>query len=236
MSSRRILVVEDDAAIRRGIVDALRFAKYEVAECGDGKVALPLALGGGFDLLLLDVMLPGLDGFQILDALRHERTGLPVILITARGAEDDRVRGLRGGADDYVVKPFSARELLARVDAVLRRSPGRPAEVRAVRSNGAEIDLERREARRADGGAVALSEKEAQLITYLAVHPGRAIGRDELLQRVWGLDPRGVTTRTIDMHIARLREKLGDDAGTPAFVVTVRGKGYMLAAGAEVRT
>jgi len=235
MRTPRILVVEDDEAIRRGIVDALRFAKHEVAECGDGSAALPLALGGGFDLLLLDVMLPGIDGFQVLDALRRERSSLPVILITARGAEDDRVRGLRGGADDYVVKPFSARELLARVDAVLRRSPARPAEVRAVHSNGAEIDLERREARRSDGGSVQLSDKEAQLITYLAIHPGRAIGRDELLQRVWGLDPRGVTTRTIDMHIARLREKLGDDPVAPSFVVTVRGKGYMLAAGAEVR-
>ncbi len=232
----RILVVEDDAAIRRGIVDALRFSKYEVAECGDGTAALELALRGGYDLLLLDVMLPGTDGFQILEALKRERTATPVILITARGAEDDRVRGLRGGADDYVVKPFSARELLARVEAVLRRAPERPAEVRQVRSIcGTAIDLERREATRADGGAVQLSEKEAQLITYLAVHSGRAIGRDEILQRVWGLDPRGVTTRTIDMHIARLREKLGDDPATPSFVATVRGKGYMLAAGAEIQ-
>jgi DNA-binding response OmpR family regulator len=236
MSNSRILVVEDDAAIRRGVVDALRFSKYEVAECGDGTAALPLALGGGFDLLLLDIMLPGLDGFEILDALRRERSPLPVILITARGAEDDRVRGLRAGADDYVVKPFSARELLARVEAVLRRAPERPATVRQVRSaTGISIDLERREAMLIDGGAIPLSEKEAQLITYLAVHPGRAIGRDELLQRVWGLDPRGVTTRTIDMHIARLREKLGDDPAAPSFVATVRGKGYMLAAGAEIQ-
>jgi len=234
MPSPRILVVEDDEAIRRGIVDALRFAKYEVAECADGEAARELALRGGFDLCLLDVMLPGVDGFTILDTLRRERSALPVILITARGAEDDRVRGLRSGADDYVVKPFSARELLARVEAVLRRSPDRPADVRGVRSGEAAIDLERREARRADGGAVQLSEKEAELITYLALHHGRAIGRDELLQRVWGLDPRGVTTRTIDMHIARLREKLGDDPTAPSFVATVRGKGYMLSSTAEV--
>lgn len=233
-SAPSILVVEDDAAIRRGIVDALTFSKYEVVECGDGEAGLERALGGGFDLMLLDVMLPGIDGFEVLRALRRERSPLPVILITARGAEDDRVEGLRGGADDYVVKPFSARELLARVEAVLRRAPQRPAAIRGVVSDGIRVDLERREARLADETAVPLSEKEAELITYLAVHPDRAISRDELLQRVWGLDPRGVTTRTIDMHIARLREKLGDDPNAPSFVTTVRGKGYMLSRQAEV--
>jgi DNA-binding response OmpR family regulator len=233
-SAPSILVVEDDAAIRRGIVDALTFSKYEVVECGDGEAGLERALGGGFDLMLLDVMLPGIDGFEVLRALRRERSPLPVILITARGAEDDRVEGLRGGADDYVVKPFSARELLARVEAVLRRAPQRPAAIRGVVSDGIKVDLERREARLADETAVPLSEKEAELITYLAVHPDRAISRDELLQRVWGLDPRGVTTRTIDMHIARLREKLGDDPNAPSFVTTVRGKGYMLSRQAEV--
>ncbi|MGA1201917.1 MAG: response regulator transcription factor [Planctomycetota bacterium] len=233
-SAPSILVVEDDAAIRRGIVDALTYSKYEVVECGDGEAGLERALGGGFDLLLLDVMLPGIDGFEVLRALRRERSPLPVILITARGAEDDRVEGLRGGADDYVVKPFSARELLARVEAVLRRVPQRPAAIRGVVSDGIKVDLERREARLADETAVPLSEKEAELITYLAVHPDRAISRDELLQRVWGLDPRGVTTRTIDMHIARLREKLGDDPNAPSFVTTVRGKGYMLSRQAEV--
>jgi DNA-binding response OmpR family regulator len=233
-SAPSILVVEDDAAIRRGIVDALTYSKYEVVECGDGEAGLERALGGGFDLLLLDVMLPGIDGFEVLRALRRERSPLPVILITARGAEDDRVEGLRGGADDYVVKPFSARELLARVEAVLRRAPQRPAAIRGVVSDGIKVDLERREARLADETAVPLSEKEAELITYLAVHPDRAISRDELLQRVWGLDPRGVTTRTIDMHIARLREKLGDDPNAPSFVTTVRGKGYMLSRQAEV--
>jgi DNA-binding response OmpR family regulator len=233
-SAPSILVVEDDAAIRRGIVDALTYSKYEVVECGDGEAGLERALGGGFDLLLLDVMLPGIDGFEVLRALRRERSPLPVILITARGAEDDRVEGLRGGADDYVVKPFSARELLARVEAVLRRAPQRPAAIRGVVSDGIRVDLERREARLADETAVPLSEKEAELITYLAVHPDRAISRDELLQRVWGLDPRGVTTRTIDMHIARLREKLGDDPNAPSFVTTVRGKGYMLSRQAEV--
>jgi DNA-binding response OmpR family regulator len=233
-SAPSILVVEDDAAIRRGIVDALTYSKYEVVECGDGEAGLERALGGGFDLMLLDVMLPGIDGFEVLRALRRERSPLPVILITARGAEDDRVEGLRGGADDYVVKPFSARELLARVEAVLRRAPQRPAAIRGVVSDGIRVDLERREARLADETAVPLSEKEAELITYLAVHPDRAISRDELLQRVWGLDPRGVTTRTIDMHIARLREKLGDDPNAPSFVTTVRGKGYMLSRQAEV--
>jgi len=191
-------------------------------------------LRGNFDLLLLDVMLPGIDGFEVLARLRTERSTLPVILITARGAEDDRVQGLRGGADDYVVKPFSARELLARVEAVLRRAPERPSSVKSVTSGSTEVDLQRREARIPDKESIQLSEKEIQLITYLAIHPGRAISRDELLQRVWGLNPRGVTTRTIDMHITRLREKLNDDPQAPAFITTVRGKGYMLAEGVEI--
>ena len=223
-----VLVVEDDAAIRRGIVDSLRFAGYRPIEAADGAQGLAHAVGTACDLILLDVLLPHRDGFEILAEVRRARPGLPVIMLTARGAEEDRVRGLRGGADDYVVKPFSTTELLARVEAVLRRSAERPSELPAIRIAGCRIDFERREARRADGRKVQLTERESELVAYLARNPGRAIARDELLQRVWNVDPRGVRTRTVDMHVARLRESLGDDPAAPAMILTVRSKGYML--------
>lgn len=227
---RRVLVVEDDPAIRRGIVAALSFAGYEVLEAADGPRGLALAEAAEVDLVLLDVVLPGTDGLEILQRVRETRPTRPVILLTARAAEDDRVGGLAAGADDYVVKPFSVRELLARVEAVLRRSPERPRPVELIECDGLVVDLARREIRHADGDRVELSEKEAELAAYLAAHAGRAISREELLRRVWRLDPRGVTTRTIDMHVMRLREKLRDDTAAPRRVLTVRGQGYAWAA------
>jgi DNA-binding response OmpR family regulator len=230
MDRKQILVVEDDAAIRRGLVDALGFAGYATLEASEGAAGLAAALGSDCDLLLLDLVLPGRDGLTILREIRTARSPLPVIVLTARGAEDDRVRGLGLGADDYVVKPFSIKELLARIEAVLRRSPGRPPAVRRIPFEGGLADLERHEVRFDDGGRCELSEREWQLLQYLACHAGRAVSRDEVLARVWGLNPAGITTRTIDMHIARLREKLRDDPGPPRIVLTVRGQGYMLAA------
>jgi len=229
-----VLVVEDDPAIRRGLVDSLEFAGYRVLECGDGLDARRVLAGAQLDLVLLDVILPGLNGFELLPEIRRQHPTLPVILVTARGAEEDRVRGLRTGADDYVVKPFSSTELLARVEAVLRRSPARPNDVRRLVANGMQVHLERREVRFDDGGGRLLSEREAQILRYLAISRGRAIARAELLQHVWGLDPRGIDTRTVDMHVARLREKLRDPAGEPRIVVTVRAKGYMLGESVEV--
>jgi DNA-binding response OmpR family regulator len=149
-----------------------------------------------------------------------------VILLTARGEESDRVRGLKDGADDYVVKPFSIRELLARVDAVLRRSPERPVDVAEVAIPGGLVDLGKREIRFADGKRVELAEREADLLRYLVVNPDRIVSRDELLSRVWGVNPRAVETRTIDMHVARLREKLRDDGARPRLLLSLRGKGY----------
>ena len=230
--ARRVLVVEDDAAIRRGIVTALTFAGYEVLEAGDGGRGLALAEAAEVDLVLLDVVLPGTDGLTILRRVRETRPTRPVILLTARAAEDDRVDGLASGADDYVVKPFSVRELLARVEAVLRRSPERPRPVATIACGDMVIDLARREVRHADGGRDELSEKEAELVAYLAAHAGRAISREELLRRVWRLDPRGVATRTIDMHVMRLREKLRDDPAQPRRLRTVRGQGYAWGEGA----
>ncbi|MDP6538704.1 MAG: response regulator transcription factor [Planctomycetota bacterium] len=234
MSKPVVLVVEDDPAIRRGLVDSLRFAGYDVLECADGSEARRILRGAALDLVLLDVVLPGVTGFELLPELREQHPSLPVIMVTARGAEEDRVRGLRTGADDYVVKPFSSSELLARVEAVLRRSAERPADVAELAFDGLAVHLERREARLGDGEVRALSEREAEILRYLAARRGRAVSREELLQRVWGLDTRGIETRTVDMHVARLREKLGEDAGEARVVVTVRSKGYMLGEGVEV--
>jgi DNA-binding response OmpR family regulator len=154
-------------------------------------------------------------------------------MVTARGAEEDRVRGLSDGADDYVVKPFSAKELLARVDAVLRRSPQRSPDVGVLRAGERTICLQRRQVAWPDGVTRDLTEREAGILRYLASNPGRAVDRDELLRHVWELNPRGIQTRTVDMHIARLREKLADESGE-AVIVTVRGRGYRLDDGVEV--
>jgi DNA-binding response OmpR family regulator len=231
MARHTILAIEDDAAIRQGIVDALQFAGYTTLEAADGRRGLEMAVGCDCDLLLLDLVLPHKDGLDILAEVRVTRPTLPVIILTARGAEADRIRGLKLGADDYVVKPFSVGELLARVEAVLRRSPERPSDIATIRLPGGAADLARREVCFADGQRVELSEREAELLRYLACNPGRAISRDEILSRVWRLDPKGIETRTIDMHVARLREKLRDVSAPPRVIVTVRGKGYALGAG-----
>lgn len=228
----RVLVVEDDAAIRRGVVDALKFAGYATIEAGDGVAGLDAATGAEVDLMLLDILMPKMNGFEVLAEVRRAKSTLPVIILTAKGEEQDRVRGLREGADDYVVKPFSANELLARVEAVLRRSAERPKLMRRCEIAGRTIDLERREVV-VDGTRTLLTEREVDLLAYLIANPGRAISREELLLRVWGLDPRGMHTRTVDMAVARVREALGDSAGTPSVIQTVRAKGYMLVSEAQ---
>ena len=233
MEQKRVLVVEDDSAIRQGIVDALRFAGYEVLQAANGTDGMKQALQASIDLLMLDLILPGPSGFEILQATRQTRATLPIIILTARGEEGDRVQGLRLGADDYVVKPFSVRELLARVEAVLRRSPERPAHVQKIPVQGGLVDLARCEIRYENGQRTELSEREVELLRYLASNAGRAISRDEILMRVWRLNPKRMETRTIDMHIANLREKLRDNSESPKVLLTVRGKGYMFAQATE---
>ena len=227
MASRRALVVEDDAAIRRGVCDMLRFHGFEVQEAADGDEGLEQAQSAEVDIVLLDLILPGTMGLEILEQVRNARPTLPIIIMTAKGEEADRIKGLKLGADDYVVKPFSIKELIARIEAVMRRSPERPSDVKKVNVPGAVVDLGRSEVKFKDGTRNELSEKEVELLGYLARNRGRAISRDEILQRVWRIEPRGMDTRTIDMHIARLREKLRDDPGEPGIIMTVRGKGYM---------
>ncbi|MCG3122860.1 MAG: Alkaline phosphatase synthesis transcriptional regulatory protein SphR [Phycisphaerales bacterium] len=228
MALAKVLVVEDDAAVRRGIVDALMFAGYDVQEAADGKAGLAAAVSGGIDLVLLDILMPKMSGLEVLEVLRRQAASLPVIFLTARGLEEDRVQGLRAGADDYIVKPFGPREMLARVEAVLRRSAERPTPVRRFTIGGCTIDLARREVVLADQTRRVLPDLEARVLEYLACNPGRAVSREELLTRVWKLDARGLQTRTVDMAIARLRELLGDDPAAPVVIVTVRAKGYML--------
>lgn len=232
MHKRRILVIEDDPAIRRGLVDALGFDGYEVIETTDAPQGLEAGLRSTCDLVLLDLMLPGGDGFEVLRELRARARTVPVIILTARGREADRVRGLQMGADDYVVKPFSVRELLARISAVLRRSAERSTVHAQYDIPGGLVDLARREIRFEDGERTELSPREVDLLTFLAEHAGRAVGRDEILSHVWRLNPAAhQRTRTIDMHVARLREKLRDAKSEPEVLVTVRGKGYMFGHG-----
>jgi DNA-binding response OmpR family regulator len=229
MNNRRVLVVEDDVAIREGIVDALKFSGYDVLQAANGTEGMSMGLQGAFDLMLLDLILPGYSGFEILKAVHSARPTMPVIILTARGEEADRVQGLRLGADDYMVKPFSVRELLARVEAVLRRSPERPTSVNRIPFPTGVADLARSEVRFTTGERCVLSEREVELLRYLAANAGRAISRDEILLRVWRLNPKHMETRTIDMHVANLREKLRDDSGDPKLLLTVRGRGYMFA-------
>jgi DNA-binding response OmpR family regulator len=238
MPKARIVVVEDEPAIRRGLSDVLRLSGYEVTEAPDGASGLREATAAGVDLVLLDIMLPKRDGLEVLAELRRSNPTRPVILLTARGSEDDRVRGLKMGADDYVVKPFSAKELIARVEAILRRTLRPAKEVRLVKVGDGTIDLHRREVRWPDGTRADLSETEAALLTYLVSNRERAVSREELLSRVWGIGTAGLETRAVDMHVARLRAKLkthdnGHDQ--PEAIVTVRAHGYMAGPALEVR-
>lgn len=229
MHRHTIVVVEDEDAIRRGVVDALSMAGYHVLEAADGEAGLAEARRAGVDLILLDLLMPKMDGLEVLEELRVTHPSLPVLILTARGSEDDRVRGLKGGADDYVVKPFSARELLARVEAILRRSPERSKPIVKVTLGETSVDCGRREVCQPSGERVALSEMEAEILQRLAAHAGRAVSREELLSCVWGLRDGQIETRAIDMHITRLRQKLTSGGGDgPDWIVTVRGKGYML--------
>ena len=221
-----ILVIEDDSAVRRGVVDALEFAGHTVEQAGDGHQGLRAALVLNYQLLLLDLVLPGPSGFDILAALRDQRPGQAVIILSARGEEADRVKGLRMGADDYVVKPFSVRELLARVDAVLRRSSERLAHEAAWKFPGGSVDFNLLEIRHDSGDKELLAEREAALLRYLIARLGQPISREEMLRHVWKVDPNRIETRTVDVHIANLRAKLRDT--DQSLLQTIRGRGYRL--------
>lgn len=230
MSQRdRILLIEDEASIRLPLVDELEDAGFDVLEADHGDRGLDLALREDPDLILLDLMLPGRDGYSILRALRADRVVAPVIVLSARGEEWDRVQGFEVGADDYLVKPFSARELLLRMRALLDRARGSApglASGGVVRVGGATVDFGGYAVER-DGERHGLSRRELELLRYLIDNEGRACSRDELLDRVWGLSA-DVTPRTVDQHVLKLRKKVEPDPDHPTHLVTVRGVGYRL--------
>ncbi len=225
MNERCILVAEDDTAIRHALADTLTGAGYSVLQAADGKEALGLLLTRGIDLALLDVNMPELSGFKLLKIMAKECPGIPSIILTAHDEERERVRGLELGADDYVVKPFSIAELLARIAAVLRRSPGRVlASAHPLTFPGGQLDTATRELVWEEGRRSSLTEKEFELFRYFLAHPGRLIPQEELLLRIWGTSARASQTRTVAVTLTRLREKLGTDAAAP--FENVRGRGY----------
>ncbi|MDD8026987.1 MAG: response regulator transcription factor [Acidobacteriota bacterium] len=219
---KRILVVEDDPAIAFGLRVDLKNEGYEVEIEADGKSALARAQKGAFNLILLDLMLPGLDGFEVCRALRREGSKTPIIMLTARVQEAEKVLGLEMGADDYITKPFSPRELRARIQAALRRGTGDEPPV--FRFGDAEVDFERCELRRA-GLPVELTAYEFKLLTALVRNAGKVLSRDRLLDLVWG-PGAFVTDRVVDNHVVTLRKKIEPEPSHPRHIVSVRGLGY----------
>jgi DNA-binding response OmpR family regulator len=219
----RILVVEDEASLRDGIVDLLTGDGHNVAAVGDGVAGVEAGLRESFDLVVLDLMLPRLDGMEVCRRLRAARPGTPILMLTARGSEDDKVRGLMEGADDYVTKPFSARELLARVRVLGRRAPAGES-LDEVNVDGAQIDLARMVVVRGDT-RTTLTPREVGIVRWLYRHQDRVVTRAELLEQVFG--QRGdLQTRAVDMAIAVLRKKLELDPAKPSLIVSVKGAGY----------
>lgn len=222
----RILIVEDEAAIRTGLVDVFVYHGYEVDSAGHGEEGLSKALSGLFDLILLDVMLPGIDGFEICNRIRAQDRQQAVIMLTAKTSDEDIVEGLTLGADDYVSKPFSVTQLLLRVQAVLRRAGiGDATEREIILQNGLLVDTENLSA---DSG-VAFTRREMDVLQYLYSQSGRPVAREELLIKVWGYaNHMEIETRTVDIHIAKLRRKIEQNPSNPECIVTVRGAGYRL--------
>jgi two-component system alkaline phosphatase synthesis response regulator PhoP len=220
----RILIVEDEPNMVAGLRDNFEFEGYEVITAPDGVAGLERALSETPDLVILDVMMPRMSGLDVCKQLKAKRPTLPIIMLTARGQEVDKVVGLELGADDYVTKPFSIRELLARVKAVLRRSTTAPKEQESFSFGEVEVNLKSCQVSRA-GKELDFSSKEFELLKYFLCHPGEALSRDRLLEEVWGYD-RFPTTRTVDAHIVRLRQKVELRPEEPRFILTVHGTGY----------
>ena len=220
----KILVVEDEPNMVAGLRDNFEFEGYEVITARDGVEGLQQALEGSPDLVVLDVMMPRLSGLEVCRQLRAKRPSIPIIMLTARGQEVDKVVGLELGADDYVTKPFSIRELLARVKAILRRTAGVPKNQDQHSFGDVEVDLQRRRVLRS-GKALDVSSTEFELLKYFICHSGEALTRDRLLEDVWGYE-NYPTTRTVDTHLVRLRQKLEPDPEQPQYFLTVHGTGY----------
>ncbi|MCL4238460.1 MAG: response regulator transcription factor [Anaerolineae bacterium] len=220
---KKILLVEDDDTLRKTLAYNLSQEGYKVLQSGDGAEALDLARGHSPDLIVLDVMLPSLDGLSVCRILRNE-SDVPIIMLTARSGEVDRIVGLEIGADDYIVKPFSLGEFLARVRAILRRAPSARAVADRLESGDLVLDLIARKATRG-GAELRMTHKEFDLLATLMRNQGAVLSRDLLLDRVWGYDISG-QTKTVDVHVRWLREKIEDEPSHPRRIVTVRGIGY----------
>ena len=225
----RILLVEDEQALCMTLSDRLRSEGYEVDCANDGELGLQSASEGAYDVVVLDVMLPRKSGFDVCRALRQSGVITPVLMLTARGQTADKVVGLKIGADDYLTKPFEMMELLARIEALLRRAPSRPAGHNEVYHAGPLcVDVRGTQVTRA-GKAVNVSAREFQLLRYFVEHRGATLSRNEILKEVWGYNAE-TFTRTVDVHVASLRQKLGDDPRQPQFILTVPGLGYKFVA------
>ena len=226
---KRILIIEDDISILNGLRDVLIFKSYDVFTATDGEAGYETAVEKSPDLIILDIMLPKMDGFTLCKKLRDEGNMIPVLMLTARGEEPDKVKGLDFGADDYVTKPFSLPELLARVRALLRRRPGEKTEETlpdSIELGNISLDFKKYEALKG-GKPLSLSPKEFGVLRYLATCAGDVVTRDELLDEVWGYE-KFPTTRTVDNHIAQLRSKIEENPADPRYLLTVHGIGYKL--------
>lgn len=222
----RILVVEDETNIREGVCDVLAYHGYRPEAVGSGELGLTHALAEDYALLILDVMLPGLSGLEVCARVRAERSELPILMLTAKGSEDDVVEGFRVGADDYVCKPFSVRELSARVRALLKRS-GALEQPPSLQVGAWRVDVARGSATSQSGERIELSPREIAILSLLSQERGRIVPRRRLLSQVWKLNnPDQIETRTVDMHVAKLRKKIDRDGQSP--IETVRSQGYRL--------
>ena len=226
--ARRILLVEDEPGLVLTLTDWLEAEGYHVDSVTDGDTAIVRAVGEPFDVILLDVMLPRRDGFDVCRTVRHRGVTAPILMLTARGQVVDRVVGLKLGADDYLTKPFEMAELLARIEALLRRAPqGAAAALEQFRFGEVTLDFRRTEVMR-DGRPVELSALEFKLLRYFIEHRGATLSRDELLNEVWGYDAMP-STRTVDVHVAWLRQKLEPNPRIPQYILTIHGLGYKFA-------
>jgi len=227
----RILVVEDEEAIRTGLIDVLVFHGYDVDSAATGPSGLEKALTGKFDLILLDIMLPGMDGYEICNRIRTEDRNQAIIMLTAKTSDEDIVQGLKLGADDYVPKPFSIQQLVLRIEAVLRRSQAGQEMARTLSIGGIAIDTDNLCGLK-DGSEITFTKREIEVLSYLSRNSDRPVSREELLSKVWGYARNlDIETRTVDIHIAKLRRKIEVDNKAPELLVTVRGAGYRLVTG-----
>jgi len=232
-SSTSILIIEDEIAIAEGLIDLCELNGYNVKHCADGESGLSEALSGKYGLILLDLMLPGIDGFTVCDKIRETDRSIPIIILSAKNSDEDIINGLKYGADDYIPKPFSVPMLLARIEAVLRRSRQSAENEGKLIAGNLKVDFREYRGTR-DTKELAFTRKEIEILEFLWSRRDTAVPRAELLRKVWGYEnAESVDTRTVDIHITKLRKKIEDDPSHPKLLVTFRGEGYQLCSNPE---